>query len=281
MIPTADYEMSILPLASVDEETQVATTIAAASRPIGKVKFLPISARVENVLEVLDQPGEWAVNFQERKVYLWPRGEQPSENFVAPALTELLRVEGAIDEAGTGDSPVTGLVFRGLTFSHAELYPWHNDTGWALQHHWEMFDRPTAALRFRGAEDCVVQGCRFAATSGSGIRLDLSCRKNRIVDNEIAHVGGVGVLLAGYGPGVKNVNRANEVSNNWIHHTGEIHWATPAIMLWQSGENHVANNLIHNTPDNAITVSTRSGWESWRSLTPIAPSAGPRFPSKS
>ncbi len=52
----------------------------------------------------------------------------------------------------------------------------------------------------------------------------------------------------------------NEVSNNWIHHTGEIHWATPAIMVWQSGENRVANNLIHNTPYSAITVSTRSGW---------------------
>ena len=50
-------------------------TALAASRPIGRVKFVPISAWVENVLEVLDQPGEWAVNLKERKVYLWPRGE--------------------------------------------------------------------------------------------------------------------------------------------------------------------------------------------------------------
>ncbi len=42
VIPTADYEMSILPLATVDEEAHVATTSAAASRPIGKVKFVPI-----------------------------------------------------------------------------------------------------------------------------------------------------------------------------------------------------------------------------------------------
>jgi hypothetical protein len=260
VIPTADYEMSILPLASVDEQTHIATTSAAASRPIGKVKFVPISAWVENVLEVLDQPGEWAVNAKERKIYLWPRGAEPGENIVAPKLTELVRVEGAIDEAGLSDRPATGLILRGLTFVHAERYPWHGDTGWGLQHHWEMFDRPTAAVRFRGAEECVVQSCRFAATSGAGLRLDLCCRKNRILNNEIGHTGGVGVLLAGYGPGVKDVNRQNEVSNNWIHHTGEIHWATPAIMVWQSGENRIANNLIHNVPYSAITVSTRAGW---------------------
>ncbi len=63
--------------------------------------------------------------------------------------------KGAIDEAGPADRCVTGLIFRGLTFNHAELYPWHGDTGWALQHHWEMFDRPRRPWRFRGAEDCV------------------------------------------------------------------------------------------------------------------------------
>jgi hypothetical protein len=260
VIPTADYEMNILPLASVDANAHVCTTAGLASRPIGKVKFVAVSAWCENTLDVLDQPGEWVVNNRERTIYFWPPGDQPGENIVASRLTELVRVEGAIDYDGPHDKPVRGLIFRGLTFTHAERYPWHGDTGWGLQHHWEMFDRPTAALRFRGAEECVVQDCRVTSTSGSGIRLDLHCQKNRIVGNEIGHVGGVGLLLAGYGPGTKDVNRQNEVSGNWIHHTGEIYWATPAVMVWQSGENRVANNLIHHTPYSGITVSTRAGW---------------------
>jgi len=260
VIPTADYEMSILPLASVDENNRVATTLTPASRPIGKVKFVPISAWVENVLEVLDLPGEWVVSTSERKVYLWPRGEKPGGNIVAPKLTELVRVEGKIDYDGPRDEPVRGLIFRGLTFSHAERYQWQGYTGWGLQHHWEMFDRPTATLRFRGAEHCIVQACRFTATSGTAIRLDLHCQKNRIVDNEISHIGGVGLLLAGYGPGTKDLNKQNEVINNWIHHTGEIHWASPAVMVWQSGENRIANNLINYAPYSGITLSTRAGW---------------------
>jgi hypothetical protein len=259
VIPTANYEMCILPLASVDEEHHTATLAYPPSRPIGKAQFIPISAWVENILEVLDQPGEWVINTAERKVYLWPKTGKPSPEIVAPRLTELLRIEGAIDYDGPKDTPVRGLIFRGLTFNHAERFQWHGYTGWGLQHHWEMFDRPTAALRLRGAENCVVQACRFAATSGTAIRLDLHCQQNRIVDNEIAHIGGVGVLLAGYGPGTKNVNRKNEVVNNWIHHTGELYWATPGVMVWQSGENRIAHNLIHNTPYSGITVSTRSG----------------------
>ena len=258
VIPSADYEMCILPLASVNQETLIATTVVPASRPMGKVKFFPASAWVENVFEVLDQPGEWVLNTKERRIYYWPRNGQPGDHIVAPTLTELVRVEGRIDYDGPKDEPVRGLVFRGLTFSHAERFPWHGRTGWNLQHHWEMFDRPTAALRFRGAEGCVVQACRFIATSGTALRLDLHCQTNRVVDNEIGHVGGMGILLAGYGPGNKDVNKGNEVSNNWLHHTGELYWATPAILLWQSGENHVAHNLIHDTPYSGIAISCRT-----------------------
>ena len=260
VIPTADYEMSVLPLASVDEATGTATTAFPASRPIGSVKFMDKTAWVENVLAVLDEPSEWVLHATERKLYFWPRGENPGDGIVAPRLTELVRVEGTIDYDGPMDTPVRGLRFRGLTFSHAERFPWRGQTGWSLQHHWEMFDRPTAALRFRGAEDCAVESCRFTGLSGAAVRLDLHCQKNLVAHNESAHVGGVGVLLAGYGPGTKDVNCENAVIDNWIHHTGEIYWASPAVMVWQSGANRVANNLIHHTPYSAITVSARTAW---------------------
>ena len=169
----------------------------------------------------------------------------------------MVKVEGKIDYDGPRDQPVKGLVFQGLTFTHTERFPWHGCTGWSLQHSWEMFDRPTAAVRFRGAAECAVEGCRFTAISGTGIRLDLTCQKNRIVGNEFSHVGAIAILLAGYGPGTKNTNDHNEVVNNWVHHTGEVYWATPAIMVWQSGNNHVAHNLIHNTPYTGIAVNGR------------------------
>ena len=256
-IPSCDYEMNILPIASVEEHTGLARTGLSPSRPIGRVKYFDQTLWVENIMEALDQPGEWVFSPAQRKIYFWPRNEQPGDNILAPRLTELVRVEGKIDYDGPEDKPVTGLVFQGLTFAHTERFPWQGYTGWNLQHCWEMFDRPTAALRFRGASRCVVRDCRFTATAGTGVRLDLTCRKNRIIGNEFSHVGAVAILLAGYGPGTKDANDHNEVINNWIHHTGEVYWASPAIMVWQSGNNHVANNLIHNTPYTGIVVNGR------------------------
>ncbi len=260
VIPTADYEMCLLPLASVDEATGLAKTAVPASRAMGRVKYMSETVWVENILEMLDEPGEWVFNSAERKLYLWPTGDAPSGGIVAPKLTELVRVEGGIDNAGPTDQAVRGLVFCGLTFTCGERRPWHGATKGQLQHKWEFFDSPTALVRLRGAQDCRIQSCRFIDTGGTGLRLDLTCLDNRVTDNEVARTGGVGILLAGYGPGTKDVNKHNEVSNNWVHHIGQTYWASPAIMVWQSGENQVTHNLIHNTPYSGITVSGRTGW---------------------
>jgi len=257
VIPSCDYEMNILPIALVDERAGLAKTALAPSRPIGRVKYFDKTLWVANLIEALDQPGEWVSSAAQRKIYLWPKGNRPGDGIVAPGLTELVKVEGQIDYEGPRDRLVQGLAFQGLTFAHTERLPWHGYTGWSLQHSWEMFDRPTAAVRLRGASACAVEGCRFTATSGTGIRLDLTCQKNRIIGSEFSHVGGMAILLAGYGPGTKNSNDHNEVVNNWVHHTGEVDWATPAIMVWQSGSNHVAHNLIHNTPYTGIAVNGR------------------------
>ena len=262
IIPSCDYEMCLLSLAEVDEKAGLAKTMAPASRTMGRVKFMDETAWVENILEVLDQPGEWVFSAAERKLYLWPAHGEPSETINAPLLAELIRVEGKIDYDGPDDAPVTGLVFQGISFTGGERRPWNGATKGELQHKWEHFDSPTALMRLRGARGCTIQACRFVDTSGTGLRLDLTCLDNRIIDNEVAHTGGVGILLAGYGPGTKDVNQRNDVSNNWVHHVGEIYWASPAIMVWQSGENRVTHNLIHNTPYSGITVSGRTGWTS-------------------
>ncbi len=68
--------------------------------------------------------------------------------------------------------------------------------------------------------------------------------ENTISSNHIEQMGGAGIVLCGYGPGTKDVNRKNLVYNNHIHHIGNIYIHSPGIFLWQSGENRVANNLI-------------------------------------
>jgi len=108
----------------------------------------------------------------------------------------------------------TGIAFRGITFLHSNRFPWSGQTGYGLQHDWSCHDSPSAMVRFRGAENCRVEACRLS----SGIRTEygwnLHCRNNSISGNLIENLGGLGILLAGYGPGTKDVNKQNSITNN-------------------------------------------------------------------
>lgn len=251
--PHHAWIVNMLPLESVDETTGTAMTSIDATYAMNTLHFLKSTNNcwVENVLEVLDEPGEWALNTVEGKVYLWPRNES---KVVAPQLIELIRVEGTVDLEGPKDVPVRNLHFKGLTFKHGERYTLTpNDAG--LQHDWDMFDKSNALVRFRGTEDCVIEQCHFLDSGSGAIRIDLHGMNNKISSNHIEHMGGAGILLVGYGPGTKDVNKKNIVYNNNIHNIGEIYWHSPGIFLWQSGENHIANNLIHHTDYTAIILS--------------------------
>ena len=269
--PHHAWIMNVLPLSSVNEEKQMARTSIDATYAMNPLHFLKTtpSCWVENVLEELDEPGEWALNTKEGKLYLWPRNESAVKS---PQLTEYIRVEGEINMKGAKDLPVRNLRFRGLTFMHGERYQISVDDA-GLQHDWEMFDKGNALVRFRGTENCAIEQCHFAHSGSGAIRLDLHAQKNTISGNHIEQLGGTGILLCGYGPGTKDVNRENLIYNNPIHHTGRIYSHSPGIMVWQSGENRIANNLIRHTPYTGIIISgcmtdffTKNGRELGRTI---------------
>jgi len=244
--PTRLWTMNVLPIVSVDEKAGVARTAIPATYGMNK-----IGCWVENVLEELDKQGEWVLNTKEGKVYLWPRSKSP---VMAPQLIEFIRVEGEIDKQGPKDIPARNLCFRGLTFKHGERYTLAKDDA-GTQHDWDMFDKANALVRLRGTENCVIEQCHFLHSGSGAIRVDLHGQKNEISGNHIEYMGGGGILLCGYGPGAKDVNKKNLVYNNNIHHVSGIYWHSPGIFLCQSGENRVANNLIHHTNYSGMIVS--------------------------
>ena len=271
------FTMTILSLESVDEDRGTARTSIPAygsltewrtASPQGANKMvMAVSSErlwglsegqraiwVENVLEALDSPGEWVLNTQEGKLYLWPTNDKPGDNILAPCLRELIRVEGDIDFDGPTDTPVRGIAFKGLTFTQADRGVVEKGD-MSIQHDWEMIDKGDSLVRLRGAEECAVEECKFSNSGATAVRLDLYCQRNRVINNEISHLGGAGILLIGYGPGTKDVNRQNEVVNNHIHHSGQIYWHSHGIVMWQSGDNRVVNNYIHHMPRKGICLA--------------------------
>jgi hypothetical protein len=184
------------------------------------------------------------------KLYYYPDKKDDLDNIYAPALMELIRFEGD-EESGRY---VRNIAFEGITFTQGDRYTVNNnDIG--LQHDWEMYDKSTSLIRLAGAENCQIKNCVFENSGSGALRLDYYCQNNEISYNTIRNIGGSGILLQGYGPGKKDVNRHNKIINNHIHNCGEIYLHSSAIMLWQSGNNLVARNHIHDTPYNGITLS--------------------------
>jgi len=243
--PNWRWVLNILPIESLDTEAQeVMFTVPAtyAFKPNNRYT-------IENALPLLDEPGGWVWHGKEQQIYLWPDGPLKEADIRVPVLREFIRVEGL--EKG---KKTCFLTFDGLEFRHNLREVWRQDDQ-GLQHDWERYDKGNAFLRFRHAEDCVVQNCRLTSGCGGGIRLDMHCQRIKILSNVLADLGGTGILLSGYAPGTVDVNKQNVVHNNWIHHVGQVFSHAPAIFVTQSGHNTITHNTIHDLPYDGIVVS--------------------------
>jgi parallel beta-helix repeat protein len=264
VIPAAPWTLNILPVKSVDSATGMVYLGASSTYALAAPRYYtgPEAIWVENTFAGMSQPGSWVFDADARLLYYWPLDNMPpQDDIVLPQLTEMIRVEGIIDYEGLTDYPVKGLAFKGLTFTHGNRYDSEGRTGRGLQHDWELFDTSTALVRFRGAENCTIEDCTFIHSGGAGLRLDLHAQNNQISNNEFSELGGTAILLAGYGPGKKDVNKNNRISHNYIHHIGRIWSHSMGIWAWQSGYNLISHNSIHNVPYTAIAVTGRISWD--------------------
>lgn len=244
------WALNILPIERVDRSRHKVHTSIEANSPAG-AKASHTAPWVENAPEYI-APGTF-VTRGHKIWYCRKDGERP-EDLAMPAMIEYFLVEGDIDKAGE-DVPVRNLTFKGLTFTQADRYSWREDhKGRGIQHDWDKWDEPNAMLRLRGAENCTVEACRFTNSGSSAIRMDLYCQRNTVKNCLIDHVGHMGVLLCGYGPGNKDVNKHNIVTNNIIHHVGQVITHGAGVLVWQSGENLISHNLIHHVPRKGVGI---------------------------
>ena len=251
IIPKWPWTMNILPVSHIDRDSNILHTALPGTYGLYRTRWrgeVYTSAWLLNLPEHLDQPGEWIYDPGSHTIYLWPNLPGPPADIYLPTLRELMLV------GGTDERPARNIAIRGLRFVHgARDFLEADDAG--LQHDFEYYDKGNALLRLRNVENCRVSDCTLTAAGGSGIRLDLHAQGNRINGNTLSHLGGTGILLAGYGPGTKDVNHGNTVQDNHIFQIGQSLWSSPGILVWQSGGNLIKDNKLHDLPYSGILVS--------------------------
>lgn len=237
-----------MPIASVDEAAHIATLTA---NPHASNKEVDARYFIENAPDALDSPGEWYLDRDAHTVYYRP---MPGENLerepvIAPALTELVRLEGR-PEAGEF---VRRVVFRGLTFAHADWTMGPN--GYADS---QAAMPAAAAIAGVGAADCRIDRCTVAHSGGYAIWFGRGSQRNQVTASELYDLGAGGVKL---GEPVQRQNPAeqnfeNVVADNHIHDLGLVY--APAVGIWvlQSGRNQIVHNHVHDLYYTAISA----GW---------------------
>jgi len=171
-----------------------------------------------NLLEEIDQPGEWALDVKEQKIYYYP-----------PAPIGSLEISIA-----DRDSPVIRL--KGASGIH--LLGFKIDGG--MGHGVEIIN---------GREN-LIAGCVFTNVGDSSIRLE-GGNQNIVQANDISEGGGWGIALHRLGDRGKLIHSETQIRNNHIHHVGRLAFRE-AIRIERCIGITLSNNLMHDLPKGAV-----------------------------
>lgn len=243
---------SHLPIKSFDVEKRIVTFKHKA----GKVftdDFTSKGARyiVENVLEALDQPGEWYLDRQAGRLYYMPMpGEDMSTaEVIAPVAPALVVLRGD----AVGRQFVEHVAFRNLSFmyTHFQLPPGNSNDQ-------QGSTSVPAGITLAGARHCVFEGCTIGNLGTFAFDLGRGCTFNEFKDNEVSYVAAGGWRINGGTERNHPLERTanNLVCDNRLHHYGEVYPSAVGILLMNTSGNTIAHNDIHHGWYTGISI----GW---------------------
>ncbi len=248
----ADWFSNLLPIQSIDYATRTITLTRPTLQEIGRRNQRRYF--IQGIKAALNRPGEfWRDPDTGDLLYIPVTTPIEDQVIVAPTVTRIVSLEGVSSE-----SPVRNIVFRGIHFdvskftdAFMEIDGTHGQTPWNEPANKE------AAVYLEHTDGCAVENCRITNAGYSGVAVVWSGQHNRITGNEIAACGFHGVLLSGYRSSFgrdMDLNKFNEVSNNWIHHCGRLVGHGAGVFLWASGHNAIEHNRIHDMPRYGICM---------------------------
>jgi len=171
-----------------------------------------------NYLDEIDEPGEWALDFKDNKIYYYPpaplnqldiRVSDMKQPIINLKNTAYIQIIGITLEVGLSD---------GITINNCN--------------------------------NLLVAGCTITNVSKNGIAVN-GGKDNAIQSNDICEVGAYGIELKNIGDRKLLVSGHTVVDNNHIHHVGKLAYSQ-AIAVDRSIGIVVSHNLLHDIPTAGI-----------------------------
>jgi hypothetical protein len=180
----------------------------------------PRRYRALNVLEELDQPGEFVIDRPAGRLYLWPPGD----------------LVGARVTLATLDAPVVALRDAAYITLQGFVVEAGLDNG----------------IEVTSGTACELVGCEVRNLRRLGIRVT-SGSKHRVKSCDLHHTGQGGLVLGG-GDRKTLTPAGHEAVNNHIWRFSEHQLTSAYGLSFEGVGNRAAHNLIHEAPHQAIFV---------------------------
>ena len=245
----------LFPVVSYDPETACVRLGAHArmslnnDRDTGFAKY-----RINNVFEMLNEPGEWYLDRKEGILYYIPLPGETAENILveAPVQQNLLTIRG------TDDSPVSNITFRNIVFENTKYDPCNGAGNIRYASYGQAAGNCDAAVSVSYAHHIHFEGCTIRNIGNYGIEFRKGTSYNTVTDCEITGCGAGGIRFDGGAIGAPESDKCqnNRIENNHVHHCTKIDYAAIGIFLGHASSNRIAHNEIHDLKYSGISV----GW---------------------
>lgn len=108
----------------------------------------------------------------------------------------------------------------------------------------------------RGAHHCSIENCTLKNLGTYGVEFDSGCWDNHFSENELAYLGAGGYKITGSNANSRPVQRTgrNVITDNYIHHMGEVFHSAVGVWLGNTESNTVTHNEIHHLYYTGISV---------------------------
>lgn len=176
--------------------------------------------RVYNLPEELDQPGEWFLDSESARLYLWPRPDADGVSVFYSRLEQpLLRLEESHN-----------IAFEGITFAHGR----------------------GGLVRLDDTSQITFRECRFHASGLEGIHV--GGVRNKIANCHFQYLGESAIVLGGGDQ--QTLSRARNLAvNNRISHYGERYYSYSAGARISGVGNTFRGNLVAYAPHLAVQLN--------------------------
>jgi hypothetical protein len=250
------WTTSIHLITQLDSQERIVKLAPPSSWPIGYWWEYNTRYHVENIIEALDEPGEWYLDRRTGVLSYWPVSGEDMANVevIAPVVRQTL-----MDFQGRPEKKqfIEYLRFQGISFQHTDCYI---GADMPLDEQGATERLPLVAavgLRHARFEDCEI-----AHAGENGLWLDRGCCDNLVRGCHIHDLGGSAVFVGPKGDRDSAEDRVerNTVDNNFIHDGSHIFRGSQGVWIGRSSFNLITHNEISDFHHLGISIGHSWGY---------------------